>query len=63
MRDEVAVVAQPEPEGDFAAEIPATCFLIGLDLANALPNAIPLSLQQAFAEKGTSRRGDVAERG
>ncbi len=72
MRDELTVVATPEPEGNLPAEIPPTGLLIGLHLPDAFTDAVALGLGEGgqlgwsliSATDGRSRRiADVPDRG
>ena len=51
MRDELAVVAAPEPERDLAAEISAARLLVGLHLSNALADAVALGLGEGGGDR------------
>jgi len=64
MRDEFAIVAAPEPEGNLPAKIPAPGLLIGLHLPDTLADSVALCLGECgqlgwsliSATDGRSRR-------
>ena len=64
MRDQLAVVAAPEPKRDFPAEVSAARLLVGLHLPDALADAIALGLGEGGGDRqeqlGQAVAGNVA---
>ena len=51
MRQQFAVIATPEAEGHRSPEEPAAGFLVGLDLGDALTDAVALSLGECRRDR------------